>query len=787
MGNKAEQSEFATSPVVTAAKSHSGASARAPSAIWMSLAVVILAGAVGLVFGRGLRAPFIFDDVESVENNFSIARLWPLFRDADGPGPFSNLTYSPLAGRPLVNLSFAVNFHFGQFNPVGYHVFNMVVHALSALLLWSIVRRVLLLDYFGGKFQGVAEPLALAVALVWAIHPLQTEPVEYITQRTELMMGWCYLATVSCSLRYFASTTPLRRAAWVVLATLVCTAGMACKEVMVSAPVAVLLLDRTFIAGSFVTAWRRSWPLYLGLSASWALLLALNIGGPRSESAGFHFDVPLYAWWFTQTKVLLMYLKLVVWPWPLVIHYDMPYLETIGAAWPYLLPVAALALATLYLLWRNTKTGLLMGLAFMIISPTLVVPIVTEIAAERRMYLSLAAILPLLVIGGYVGMQRAMLYFAARTSIVPSKKWRLALPTGCVFVLVAALGLLSARRLKAYDTQLAIWQDAALNQPNNELVLDNLGFELIRIGRTQEAIKHYEGVLRQLPKSFKSHTQMGVALANAGRFSEAIEHHKQAVELEPGFGKAHHNWGGTLLMMGQRDGFQPGQLDEVIAHEREAIQINSKNIDAYYNLGLASLLARREEDAIKSFSQGLALSALDQRAWFGLSLALDNLAKRSTAETRQRKSPIDDSDYAEALNRTGLMFLKQTQTDKGVQQLTAEFHLDQKLAGAHNALADLFIERAERFGAEGRNDEARSDLRAAAEYYAAAAQLRPDYTKALNSLGAVLMKLGETDQAIPYFEEAVRQRPEYADAKNNLDRALQVKQGQLATPPRREQ
>lgn len=699
MGKSKKQRQRAT-PGETAAvvEQRSRVLPSAPDRMWLAVAVLVLGGAVGLVYSRALRAPFIFDDVDSVEHNASITRLWPLVRDAEGPGPLSSLTYNPIAGRPLVNLSLAINFHFGQQDPFGYHVVNMVLHALSAMLLWAIGRRVLVLDYFVGKFQRVAEPLALFVALAWAVHPLQTEAVEYVTQRTELLMGWCYLTTVYCSLRYFGSTASRDRAVWLVLASLVCTAGMACKEVMVSAPVAVLLLDRTLIAGSFINAIRRSWPLYLGLSASWLLLFALNYGGPRAESAGFHLNVPVYAWWFTQAKILLIYLKLVVWPWPLVIFYEMPYLNTIGAAWPYLLAVGALAILTLYLLWRRTATGLLLSLVFLILSPTLVVPIITEVAAERRMYLPLAALVSLLVVGGYAVAERIAACFASRASRDSSGWWAIV----CGLALIGMLCLLSARRLAAYADRVTIWQDAALHQPNNEIVLDNLGLELIELGRTQEAIAHYEDMLQRLPSSSKAHTNLGVALAGAGRFTEAIQSQQQALKLDPNFGKAQNNLGGTLLMLGQRDGFREGQLEEAIAHEREALRINPRHVDAHYNLGLAMLLADRPDEAFKSFAQAVKFGPGNPRAWQGVSAAVDALAARADAQDYIRSTLGDDSEFAEALDSLELLLVRQNRFDQAFRQFATELGLAQKLAWTRSALADGTARRAGALGAWGR-------------------------------------------------------------------------------------
>jgi hypothetical protein len=92
---------------------------------WLALAV--LAGAVGGVYGRALDAPFIFDDSVSVLQNRSIATFWPLLGDAEHPGPLNPPVEIPTSARPLVNLSFAINYHFGQFDPRGYRLFNVAI------------------------------------------------------------------------------------------------------------------------------------------------------------------------------------------------------------------------------------------------------------------------------------------------------------------------------------------------------------------------------------------------------------------------------------------------------------------------------------------------------------------------------------------------------------------------------------------------------------------------------------------------------------------------------------
>ncbi len=241
----------------------------------------ILGGSVWLTYRRAIHAPMIFDDGNSIVHNPSIKRLWPLFGTAEAPGPLMPEKDFCTSGRPLPNLSLALNYYFGQRDdPTGYHIFNTWFHIANAMLLWAIVRRTLRLEFFAGRFESVAEPLALIVALLWAVHPLNVDAVQYITQRTELMMGFCYLGTLLASMHYWSATSASGRGLWVVLAGVACVAGAACKEVMVSAPAMILLFERTFIAGSFRRAVRNSWPLYAGLLCGWGMILLLNVGGP---------------------------------------------------------------------------------------------------------------------------------------------------------------------------------------------------------------------------------------------------------------------------------------------------------------------------------------------------------------------------------------------------------------------------------------------------------------------------------------------------------------------------
>ena len=299
---------------------------------------------------------------------------------------------------------------------------------------------------------------------------------------------------------------------------------------MVSAPVVVLLFERTFVAGSFRRAGRESWPLYVALSLTWGLLVALNVGGPRSASAGFHLDVPAYAWWFTQAKVLLIYLKLAVWPWPLVIHYDVPYLDTFAAAWPWLVPAVVLGIATLVLLWRRSALGFVLAWVLWILSPTLVVPIISEVAAERRMYLPLAALVSLFVVCGYALVDRVARLLAGGQRMASTLAWPVIMIVGCALVLVVTFGILSVRRLAAYRDSLTLWQDAVNRQPENYVAHTNYGVALLNTRRLPEAIEQFGEALRFATDDIaKIHLELGGALLLSNLYEEAIDHFQEAL------------------------------------------------------------------------------------------------------------------------------------------------------------------------------------------------------------------------------------------------------------------
>ncbi len=590
---------------------------------WLArlLGAALLGALLLWVYSPRFAAPFVFDDSATLAENPSIRRLWPLTNG----GPLDPPPANPVHARPLVNLSFAVNYHFGGLEPAGYRKANLTIHFLTALLLWSIVASTLRLDFFRGRFARGASTLGFATALVWALHPLAIESVVYVTQRTELLMGLCYLGTLTIAIRYWSATGRRTKAAWLAAAILTCGVGMLSKEMMASVPAMVLLYERTFLAGSFRESLRRSWPLYAGLTAAWIPLVLLTLTGPVTPESGFGLGVPAHVWWLTQMKVIFLYLQLALWPWPLVIHYQIPYLTTVAAAWPWFLATLVLVLITIVLTWKRSAAGYVLTWLFAVLSPTLVIPLVNEIAAERRMYVPLAALAALAVVGCYAALQA----MAARAQLT----WPRHALTAAAILLLAGLAVLyvrlDRRRLEAFVSERALWEDAVQYEPDDPLIRTNLGIALVQSGETAEAIEQINEAVRLDPNSFRAHYNLARALEADARPADALEHYLAVLALNPNHAASHNNLGRLLAGLGRT-------LD---AHEhyREALKIEPTLTEARNNLGILLLQQGFTHQAIEQFEQALALNP-DLAAHTNLAGAYARAGRRTEAAETARKA-----------------------------------------------------------------------------------------------------------------------------------------------------
>jgi len=480
----------------------------------ISIAAGVLVVAVLAANWNSFAGPFVFDDLGSIVENPTIRALGR----ALSPPHEQGVT---VGGRPLLNLSFALNYAVSGNAVWSYHALNLAIHLAAALTLFGVMRRTLLRPQMRERFGAIATPLALTTAALWALHPLQTESVTYIVQRAESLMGWFYLFALYAFVRATegepsdAQPPARHRALWRVLSIGACALGVATKETMVSAPLIVLLYDRTFVSGNFRAAWRERRGYYVALAATWIPLawLALGTGG-RGGTAGFDTAVSAWTYALTQCGAVAHYLRLVFWPQPLVFDYGVNMVRhAADVALPALLVVSLLG-AIVVALVRRPALGFLGAWFFAVLAPSSsFVPIASQPVAEHRMYLPLAAVLALLVpvAGAWLG--RWILWVWLVAGII--------------------CGALTWRRNETYRTELALWSDTVLHRPGNARAQSNLGNALLAVGRAADAVPHYEEALRLNPDYADAENNLGRALVELGRPADAIPHLEAALRAKP--------------------------------------------------------------------------------------------------------------------------------------------------------------------------------------------------------------------------------------------------------------
>ncbi len=554
--------------------------------IALAAAGIVLAALAA--YHNSFSGPFVLDDLVTTVNNPSIRHLWPL-------GPvFSPPPTTFSGGRPILNLSFAINYALGGLSVQGYHAVNLVIHALAGLVLFGAVRRTLAMRVGDSPARLV---FAFGVALLWTVHPLNTESVTYIYERAESLMGLFYLLTVYCFVRFaeagvsagMPSFVPIRgtsagkeagRRLWAILSIVACLFGTATKQVMITAPVMVFLYDRTFVSGTFRKAWLGHWRYYLGLMLGWALFAYEWSGGRAHDyQVGYGTGVTWWTYGLTECRVVVNYLRLAAWPHPQVVDFGLTVLDTsLGQVAPYALLLLVLVALTLAALRFRPVLGFLGCWYFIILSPTSsVVPIAGQSAGEHHMYLPLIAVVVVVV------------------SVLCSRLGTRSL--WAFLALALALGWRTVRRNEDYRSVTAFYGAIVEQRPENYFARCNLGKALADEGSVEAAAAQFAEAVRLAPDDAVPRLGLGDALSAEGRIDDAIVQYAAAIRIDPAASEPRCSLGNAL--------FREGRLAEAVEQYRAAVRIAPDNGGVYCNLGLAQSQLGHLDDAVESYRQAL--------------------------------------------------------------------------------------------------------------------------------------------------------------------------------------
>jgi len=696
---------------------------------WWLPALVLVAIGIAAYF-NSFQGVFLFDDEPAIVFHSRIRQLWP---------PWPLLVEVP---RPILYLSLALNHAAGGLNTWGYHAVNLCIHILAGLALFGIVRRMLNSGRLIGRYGGASTWLALAISAIWLVHPLQTESITYIIQRAESMMGMFFLVTLYCAIRAVESARPRL---WSIAAVAACALGMGSKEVTVGAPIIVFLYDWVFLFPTIGQAFRQRWKLYAGLAATWVVLIAQFLHTNLAEVASQSNMVtsgeltPLN-YFFTQSEVILHYLRLAIWPHPLILDYAWPIASPLSSVVPSVIVMVALVSLTVFALVRRMWVGFWGAWFFVILAPTSSIMPVADVAFEHRMYLPLAAIIVMAVIGGH------------NLANAPGGRLRISqtalawMEAGVVVALVTVLGCTTALRNDDYRSLLAMWTETVARRPANPRAHLGLAAALISQGRTEEAMPHFEEAYRLKPDSPELYIAWGAALAGKGRYEEAIVRLTEAVRLGPGYVTARAGLGAALTAV--------GRYDDAAAQLAEAVRLQPDSAIPHEKLGIALYRQGKVDEAISHYMTALRLDPGFAEAHNVLGVALMNQRKLTEAAAQFGEAIRLDPRYAEAHNNLGNVLQAEGRADDALAQFSAAMRLSPGQADAHYNLGLMLLKK--------------GDSGNALREFAEVVRLDPANAKAHNNMGFLLYQQGRAKEAIEHFREALRIDPALADARKNL-------------------
>ena len=645
---------------------------------WLAAGLIVAAGLVA--YHNSLAGPFLFDDPAAITNNPTIRQLhWRslgnIFRTPGGAGPIQN--------RPVVNLTLAINYALGGERVWGYHAVNLAIHLAAGLILFGLARRTFRLPRMPQSIRSAADLLGFATALVWIVHPLGTESVTYVVERTESLMAMFYLLTLYGLLVGATATSRAGRAGGFAVSVAACATGMGCKEVMVTAPVIALAYDSVFISGSWRETLRRRWKLHLALATTWGVLAAaIASSGPRFHTSIFDQGVTVRDYACTQFGAVVTYLKLSVWPSPLIASYGDTLAHSAGEILPPAVAVGLLIALTIWALIRWPMVGFIGVWMFVILAPTSsILPLPNEPIAERRMYLPLAGLVAGAVAMAYWFGQRAL----ERLGV---GRWgRRAIGLTVLAGVVAPFAWLTVSRNRDYQSEMALYQDTVNKRPSNHLAINNLGVVYAGQGDFDKAIGLCSKAIELAPRFAVAYCNRANVYAEKGDFTKALADCDRAIELDPRHALAHDTRGSVYGRM--------GDTEAALADYTKAIELDPRAAQTYFSRGVVYGRKGDLDRAIADYDKAIEL---DPR----LSIAYNNRGNACVRTDDISKAIADytiaielNPRYANAYYNRGVAYDRNGEFDKAIADYTAAIDLDPQAAQTYGDRARSYLMKAD--------------------------------------------------------------------------------------------
>ena len=706
------------------------------------------------LYSKTLNSPFVFDDIDNITENRTI-RLTELT-----PKNILNSATGLSSNRPVSMLTFALNYYFGRYDPEGYHFVNIVIHVLNAILLFffltltfKISRQQNISD--SGSNLSTGQWISFFVALIWLVHPIQTQSVTYVVQRMNSIGATFFILALLCYVmgrmnqlrvkqesgsqdtRKQEKTHSSRTYLWFAASIVSGLLALGSKESTATLPFFVFLYEWYFFQDLSPKWFKSSLKYIIAVAIIFGAVAFLYLGTDPLEKLSTLRDFSkgeftLAERALTQTRVVVYYLSLIFFPHPsrLNLDYDFPLSHSlfnpITTLFSLILIIGLIALA-IYLAKRERLISFCILWFFgNLLIESSIIPL--AIIFEHRNYLPsmMVCLVPILLAERFVKMDQ--------------------LKIGLACVVIVVFSIWTYQRNQVWKNEFSLWSDVIKKSPNKARPYYNMGLAFADQSMTDEAIENFSTAIQLDPEYAYAHNNLAVALANQGKIDQAISHFQEAVRIKTDYAKAHNNWGAVLE--------KQGKLDEAIDHFRQAANIRPDLIDAQFNLGAALAKQGKIDQAIDHYNMALRLDPNRAEVHNNLAAVLVQKGQIEAAIFHFREALRIKPDFPSAQNNLNKALTLQALIEEKNDRIQAELKNRPNDPLQHYEMGNIFL--------------ARGDLNKAKSQYQKALTLQPRFLQALNNLALVYAKNKEYANALSEFHKMLDYWPDNAETYYNV-------------------
>ena len=567
----------------------------------LPLLFFVLLGAA--FYSNTLDVPYYLDDYHNITENHTL-RLSSLTVE----GLNNVFSGGPLKARPVAYLSFAINYYFHQYNLYGYHLVNIAIHILTGFLLYLFIRITFRSPVLYSQSQKSLQ-IALFAALLWFVHPVQTQSVTYIVQRMNSLASMFYILAFWLYAKGRLSPEKKYSGVWFAGCAISWVLAMGTKEIAATLPLFIFLYEWYFFRDLDISWLKKRTVYIIGLFIALICLVYVYMGPDPIEKILSNYqmrDFSLQERLLTELRVIFFYVSLVFFPLPGRLSLEHNFTLSGSLFDPSTTVLSLLGLLFIFTLaisyakrYRLASFCVLWFLGNLAIESS-VLPL--EILFEHRLYLP------------------TMLIFVPICQIISTQMNWHRLSIGLLLTIILVLGVMTYSRNQVWRDPVSFWTNSIRHSPGNARLYNNLGLVFYKRGEIPNSIKEFEEALRLNPAYALAHNNLGLSYRVLGNPDKAVLHFSRALFFNPKISEAHSNLG---AIYGQQ-----GQFNKSYLHLQEAVRLNPASANAHNNFGNILLLLGRFNEAIDHYREALRLMPNYEEAKYNLAIATDRAARR---------------------------------------------------------------------------------------------------------------------------------------------------------------